>query len=208
MYLATEHRWLRAVTLQHGRRAPHSSQADLWCRPIHIAGRQCGRSPSGVTRTTPHETLFRVRMSGESPAQISAADRIPLTTSSRFSPRLGPGYLISPRPARGESIWKFAYGASTELWRGKGARVFGGPSISPDGQSVAFSVQQNRKALLYVMRADGTKAHILADSLDLQGSPAWPPNGESLSATAARTSWLSTRPISSIRPRPQIQHLF
>lgn len=137
-----------------------------------------------VTRTTPHGTLFRVRI-GDAPAQVSAADRIPLTTSSGFSPRLGPDYLLYiSATGTGESIWKLANGASTELWRGEGARVFGGPAISPDGQSVAFSVQQNGKALLYVMQADGTKARLLTDSLDLQGSPAWMPDGRSIVSAA------------------------
>ena len=137
-----------------------------------------------VTQTTPHGTLFRVRI-GDSPAPVSAADRIPLTTSSGFSPRLGPDYLLYiSATGTGERIWKLANGASTELWRGDGARVFGGPAISPDGQSVAFSVRQNGKALLYVMQADGTKAHILANSLDLQGAPAWSPDGRSIVSAA------------------------
>jgi Tol biopolymer transport system component len=137
-----------------------------------------------VTRTILHGTLFRVRIS-DSPVQVSDADRILLTTSSGFSPRLGPDYLVYvSATSRGESIWKLADGASTELWRGEGVRVFGGPAISPDGRSIAFSARQNGKALLYVMQADGTKAHILADSLDLQGAPAWAPDGRVIVSAA------------------------
>ena len=33
-------RWFGAVALQHGRRAPHSPPADLWPRPVHVAGGQ------------------------------------------------------------------------------------------------------------------------------------------------------------------------
>ncbi|WP_158788799.1 PD40 domain-containing protein [Granulicella sp. L46] len=137
-----------------------------------------------ATRTTPHGTLFRIRI-GDSPAQVSSADQIPLTTSSGFSPRLGPDYLLYvSATGAGESIWKLANGESTELWRSEGARVFGGPAISPDGRSIAFSARQNGKALLYVMQVDGTSAHILADSLDLQGSPAWSPDGRSIVSAA------------------------
>lgn len=166
------------------RRIPHRLTSGL-DRYTSLAASADGRRLV-VTRTTPHGTLFRVRIVGDSPAKVSAADRIPLTTSSGFSPRLGPDYLLYiSATGTGESIWKFANGASTELWRGEGARVVGGPAISSDGQSIAFSVRQNRKAFLYVMQADGTRAHILADSLDLQGSPAWAPDGRFIVSAAS-----------------------
>jgi len=137
-----------------------------------------------VTRTTPHGTLYRIRL-GDSPVHVSSADQIPLTTSSGFSPRLGPDYLLYvSATGTAESIWKLANGASTELWRGEGARVFGGPAISPDGRSIAFLARQNGKALLYGMQADGTNAHILAGSLDLKGAPAWAPDGRSIVSAA------------------------
>jgi Tol biopolymer transport system component len=37
---------------------------------------------------------------------------------------------------------------------------------------------------LYAMQADGTNARIVADSLELQGSPAWAPDGRSIASTA------------------------
>jgi Tol biopolymer transport system component len=138
-----------------------------------------------VTRTTPHGTLFRIRI-GNSPVQLSPADQVPLTTSSGFSPRLGPDYLLYvSTTGTGESVWKLAHGASTELWRGEGARVFGAPAISSDGRSIAFSARQNGKTLLYVMQPDGTNAHIVADSLDLEGAPAWAPDGRTIISAAS-----------------------
>src|SRR6266568_6704044 len=53
---------------------------------------------------------------------------------------------------------------------------------SPDGRSITFSVRQHGRALLYVMQADGTNARIVADSLDLQGAPAWAPDGQSITS--------------------------
>jgi dipeptidyl aminopeptidase/acylaminoacyl peptidase len=138
-----------------------------------------------VTRATPNRTLWRLRV-GDSPAQVSEADRIPLTTSTGFSPRLGPDYLLYvSAPGSAESIWKLAKGTSTELWRGEGAQVFGGPAISPDGRQVAFSVRENGRTMLYVMQADGTNARILTNSLDLQGSPAWTPDGQSITSAVS-----------------------
>ena len=71
------------------------------------------------------------------------------------------------------------------MWSGQGAQVFGGPAISPDGRSIAFSVRQSGQTLLYVMRADGTNARIVTDSLDLQGAPAWAPDGQSITTAVA-----------------------
>src|SRR5579883_1708519 len=62
--------------------------------------------------------------------------------------------------------------------------MIGGPAVSPDGAYVAFSVQQQGRDLLYVMRADGTNARILTDSLALQGAPAWAPDGQSITTAA------------------------
>ena len=164
------------------RRIPHRLTSGL-DRYTSLAATEDGRRLV-VTRTTPHGTLFRIRI-GDLPAEVSPGDQIPLTTSSGFSPRLGPDYLLYvSATGTGESVWKLAGGASTELWRGEGARVFGGPAISPDGRWIAFSARQNGKALLYVMQADGINVHTVADSLDLQGAPAWSPDGRSL-VTAA-----------------------
>jgi Tol biopolymer transport system component len=42
---------------------------------------------------------------------------------------------------------------------------------------IAFSVKQHAQGLLYVMQADGTNARVVTNSLDLQGAPAWAPDG-------------------------------
>jgi Tol biopolymer transport system component len=122
----------------------------------------------------------------DSPTQVSAAAPISLTTSTGFSPRLGPNYLlyVSATGTTGESIWKLASGTATRLWSGQGARIFGGPAISSDGRQIAFSVRQSGRTLLYVMQPDGTNARIASDTLDLQGAPAWSPDGQSITSAA------------------------
>ena len=137
-----------------------------------------------VTRASPKRTLWRLRIS-DSRAELSPPDRISLTPATAFSPRLGPDYLICVSSAGGsESIWKRANGADTELWSGRGAQIIGGPAISPEGGRIAFSVHQRSQTLLYVMQADGTNARVVADSLELQGSPAWTPDGRSITSAA------------------------
>jgi Tol biopolymer transport system component len=135
-----------------------------------------------ATLSTPKRTLWRLRIS-DSPAGMSAVAPISLTTSTGFSPRIGPNYLlyVSEKGA-GESIWKLTGGASTELWNSETGRVLSSPAISPDGRAVAFVVSDKGQILLYVMHADGTNARIVTNSLDLQGDPVWAPDGQSITS--------------------------
>jgi Tol biopolymer transport system component len=184
MYLASDPDgsgpWLYSMDVE--RRVPHRLTSGLdWY--TSLAASADGRRLV-ATLASPKTTLWRLRIT-DLPAKISAA-RISLTTSTGFSPRLGPDYLLYVSASGGsESIWKLANGTGTELWSGQGAQLIGGPAISPDGRSIAFSVRQGGQTLLYVMHADGTNARIVTDLLDLQGAPAWAPDGQSISTAAA-----------------------
>jgi Tol biopolymer transport system component len=164
------------------RRIPHPLTTSL-DRYTSLAASADGRRLV-LTRTTPQRTLWRMRIT-DTPAEMPDAARISLTTSTGFSPRLGPDYLLYvSATGTSESVWKLAGGRITELWRGPEAQVFGGPAIAPDGRSITFSVRQRGQSFLYVMEADGTNARILSDSLNLQGGPAWAPDGESITSAS------------------------
>lgn len=184
MYLASDPDgsgpWLYSMDIE--RRIPHklSSGADQY---TSLAASADGQRLA-VTRASPKRTLWSLRIA-DSSSQASAPVPIPLTTSTGFSPRLGPNYLLYvSATGTNESIWKLVDGIATELWSGQGARIIGGPAIAPDGRHIAFSVQQGGQSLLYVMQADGTNARIVIDSLDLQGAPAWTPDGQSITSAA------------------------
>jgi len=137
-----------------------------------------------LTRASPRRSLWRMRI-GDSRAEWPAPARIALTPATAFSARLGPGYLICvSAAATSESIWKQANGTDTELWSGHGAHIIGSPAISPDGGHIAFSVHQGAQTLLNVMQADGSNTRVVADTLELQGSPAWNPDGRSITSAA------------------------
>ena len=156
---------------------------------------------------SPKTTLWRLQIT-DSPREASAPAPIPLTTSTGFSPRLGPNYLLYlSRTGTGENIWKLANGTSTQLWSGEGARVIGGPTSSPDGQNVAFSVSQHGQTLLYAMRSDGTNARIVAGSLQLHGAPAWAPDGLSIltSADESGVPHLVRVPLDGRSPTPFVR---
>jgi Tol biopolymer transport system component len=164
------------------RRIPHrlSSAPDLY---TSLAASADGQRLV-VTVANPKRTLWRLPLA-DSSATASEATLISLSTSTGFSPRLGPGYVlyVSSNGAS-ESIWKLASGNSTELWRGEGARILGEPAISPDGRLLAFSVRERGQRRLYVMHADGTSVRIINDSLELEGNLAWSPDGKSITSAA------------------------
>jgi Tol biopolymer transport system component len=195
--------WLYSIDVE--RRIPHRLTYGL-DRYTSLAASADGRRLV-VTLARPKRTLWRLKIA-DSPADASAAARISLTTSTGFSPRLGPNYLLYvSATGASESIWKLANGAGTELWSGQGAQVFGGPAISPDGRYIAFSVRQHGQTRLYVMQADGTNARIVADSLDLQGAPAWASDGQSITSAAVDhgVPHLFRVPVDGHSPAPFVQ---
>jgi Tol biopolymer transport system component len=164
------------------RRIPHRLTSGL-DRYTSLAASADGRRLV-VTLASPKRTLWRLRIA-DSPAVVSTANRILLTTSTGFSPRLGANYLLYVSgTGTSASIWKLASGTGSELWSGASAQILGGPALSPDARSIAFSVRQHGQTLLYVMQADGTNPRIVADSLELQGNPAWAPDGQSITSAA------------------------
>jgi Tol biopolymer transport system component len=182
MYLASDAEgsgpWLYSMDVE--RRIPHQLTYGL-DRYTSLAASADGRRLV-VTVADPKRTLWRLPI-GDSPTEVSSAARMSLTTSTGFSPRLGPDYLLYVSASgTSESIWRLVKGTGTELWSGQGARIFGGPAISADGRKIAFSVQQHGKTFLYAMQADGSNARVVADSLDLQGAPAWAPDGQSITS--------------------------
>ena len=141
-----------------------------------------------ATLSNPQRTLWRLPLPSPNDAAltpVSSPEQISLSTGNGSSPRLGPDYLLYvSETGTGSSIWKLAKGAATEVWSGQGARIFGGPSIAPDGGAIAFSIEQHGHTLMYTVRSDGTNARILSDSLHLKGDPAWARDGRSITTAA------------------------
>ena len=199
--------------------ATDSGGSGPWIYVVDADGRRSGRVGPGVdsytslaasadgqrivaTLASPKSTLWRVPIAGTR-AEMSEARRIPLTTGGGRFPRLGPGFLlyVSSKGAS-DSIWKLQAGASTELWSAAEAHIIGAPGIRRDGRRIAFSVRQGERTSLYVVNADGGDARIVTSALELQGAPAWAPDGESLTVTAvtARIPHLFVVPLDGRPP--------
>ena len=184
LYLATDPDgsgpWLYGQDVAHG--IPHRLSTGV-DRYTSLAASADGRRLV-TTIATPKTSLWQLHI--DSPgAKLPALSPITLTTGSGSRPRLGKDCLfyVSGSGA-GESIWKLANGVTTELWSGQGAKIIGGPAISGDGHSVAFSTRQNGRSLLYVIESDGANPRIVTDVLDLQGDPAWEPDGQAVITAA------------------------
>jgi Tol biopolymer transport system component len=184
MYLATESNgsgpWLHVVDVEL--RVPHRISTGI-DRYTSLAAGLDGRRVV-ATLANPKETLWRVHLA-DGRADSAGASRVPLATGPGFSPRLGPDYLLyGSRKSTGDGIWKLADGETIELWSLAGARIIGGPAIAVDGRKLAFSIERSGKSQLYVVNTDGTDARILTESLTLRGSPAWAPDGRSITSAA------------------------
>jgi Tol biopolymer transport system component len=181
--------------------ATDSSGSGPWLYSLDVARREAHRVSSGVDRYTslaasadgrrlvltlasPKGAFWRVQL-GDVPFNASGATPIALTTAGGFSPRFGRDYLLyASSKGTSHSIWKLANGTTTEIWSAPEARIIGGPEIEPGGQRIAFSIEKDGKTALYVMNADGTGARAVTESLQLEGSPAWVPDGQSITTAA------------------------
>src|SRR6266851_5116909 len=159
--------WIYGLDVE--RRVPHrlSSGVERW---TSLAASGDGRRLV-ATATQIRPSLWRVPLSAR-PAGMSDAQRIPLPTAEGRSPMLAADYLLYvSSDGTTERIWKLVGGKATELWTAPGARIIGGPAIAPEGDRIAFSIEDRGKTRLVVMNSDGRSVRIVADSMELRGAP-------------------------------------
>jgi Tol biopolymer transport system component len=172
----------RLQSMDVERRIPHRLDSGL-DRYTSLAADADGRRLL-FTVASPKRSLWLLQIPA-SLGEVSAPVHVGVS-SAGFSPRLGSHYLVYiSASGTKQTIWKYSNGVETSLWNTtEGQILLGAPAISSDGQSIAFSTQHQGQTHLYVMRDDGTNARIVGDSLKLQGTPAWEPDGKSLTSAA------------------------
>src|SRR5262245_20009454 len=137
-----------------------------------------------ATLATTKSTLWRLPVTADQ-ADLSGSRPISLTTGNGSSPRLGAGFLLYvTSKGTTDSIWMLASGLATEVWSAPESRIVGGPAIARDGRRIAFTVRRSGQTLLYVANLDGSDVRVVSSSLELQGGPAWAPDGQSITVAA------------------------
>jgi Tol biopolymer transport system component len=134
-----------------------------------------------ATVATPKSTLWRVPVGG-SPATMSDARAIALTTGNGSSPRLASNFLLYvSSTGEGDTIWKLQDDRVSQIWTSPETRVIGRPSLSRDERRIAFTTRgADGRTLLWVANADGTRTRSVALPFELDGAPAWTPDGRAL----------------------------
>jgi len=126
--------------------------------------------------------------------QVPIADRVvddrdahayalPEPTGLAFAPRVGKESLfyLSER-GTGDGLWKVKDGKALQVRRGVDGALSEPPAVSPDGTQLVVVVRKEGKRHLSIMSADGTNAHTLAASIEIEGAAGqgavdWSPDG-------------------------------
>lgn len=182
LYLATADDgsgpWLHGMDTT--RRVPHRVGSGLE-QYTSLAASADGRRLL-ATRTTPRSSLWRVPLREHVPVK---AERVSLPAGGGRWPRLGRGELLFVSPSDGSGIRRLsADGVLTRLWSSKRERLLAGPAIDPPSGRIAFTVVEEGKRRLRVMNADGTGLRTVAATLQVNGAPAWAPDGRSIVVAA------------------------
>ena len=137
---------------------------------------------SRLVATVEHSkaSLWRVPIT-DSVAQEADASRLDIPTVGAFAPRLGNDFLLYVSTKNdGHALWKLERGVATELWSAPQTRVIGGPAVSPNGQRIAFTVEDDRGNRAQVIDINGGAVRTLPATLEARGSPAWSPAGDAI----------------------------
>jgi Tol biopolymer transport system component len=191
--------FLNAKTLMY--LAGNQEGGGPWIHSLDVDGRAPQRLSLGIDRytslaasadgrrmvatlATTKSTLWRLPVTADL-ADLSESRPISLTTGNGSSPRLGSGFLLYvTSKGTTDSIWMLASDLATEVWSAPESRIVGGPAIARDGRRIAFTVRRSGQTLLYVASLDGTAVRVVSSSLELQGGPAWAPDGQSITVGA------------------------
>jgi serine/threonine protein kinase/Tol biopolymer transport system component len=133
-----------------------------------------------ATIAKPAVSLWTVPILGRQ-AEEADVQRYPVTTARALAPRFGGTslFFLSAR-GTGDGLWRFQDGQAFEVRKGTDGPLFEPPAVSRDGNRVAVVLGKEGKRHLAIMSADGTGLRGLAESIDIEGTADWSPDGASI----------------------------
>jgi serine/threonine protein kinase len=131
-----------------------------------------------ATVSNPAASLWSVPIL-DHPAEDSDAKPYPVPTVRALAPRFAGASLfyLSSR-GTGDGLWRAQKAEPFEIWPGADGTLLETPAPSPDGRRVSIVLRRQGKLRLAVLAADGGEPQLLAESLAVQGSATWSPDGK------------------------------
>jgi Tol biopolymer transport system component len=130
-----------------------------------------------ATIVNPTSTLWSVPIL-DRPAQDRDVQPVRLPAGRARGPRFG-GSSLFYLSARGtpDGLWRFQGGRTFEVRKGTDGALLEPPAVLRDASRVAVVYAKDRRRRLGIVSADGTGFRGLAESLDVQGTVDWSPDG-------------------------------
>jgi Tol biopolymer transport system component len=113
------------------------------------------------------------------PAEDRDAQPLALPTVRALAPRFaGRSLFYLSSQGTGDGLWRFEDGKAVEILKGSDEALFEPPAVSADGHQVAVILRREGKRRLHVLAADGGDLQSLAETIDIQRSVCWSPDGK------------------------------
>jgi Tol biopolymer transport system component/predicted Ser/Thr protein kinase len=131
-----------------------------------------------ATTSSPKANLWTVPILSRL-AEDSDVRPFPLPNVRALAPRLaGASLFYLSSLGTGDGLWRYRDREALEIWKGADGALLEPAAVSPDGGRVAIVLRRSGKRQLHVLSADGAELQPLADSVDVQGTACWSPDGK------------------------------
>ena len=112
------------------------------------------------------------------PAADADVKPLQLPTVRALAPRLaGRALFYLSSQGTGDGLWRFDDGNAVEILQGSAETLLQPPAVSADGHRLAVVVRREGKPRLRILSADGGDLQALGESIDIEGSVCWSPDG-------------------------------
>jgi len=131
-----------------------------------------------ATTSSPKANLWVIPIQGRL-VEESDVKPFPLPNLRALAPRFaGTSLFYLSSRGTGDGLWCYRNREAVEIWKGADGSLLEPPAVSPDGRRVAIVLRRSGKRHLHLLSADGAELQPTADSLDVQGTGSWSPDGK------------------------------